>query len=127
MSKFIFLFLSFFMGVASGQSVKNIQKNFKQEKIDILLQDPQLSEKYERGRYLVYDCEDQHWVCTGKFEYERCQESRSYSRGHNEAHFSCAFVKIYKNEALCIEKQRDFIHLNMATVFCVNHQFEPLL
>jgi len=69
--------------------------------VDILLMDPYLSTKYQRGQYLVYDCIDKHWVCTGKAEYENCFDGRKIAQENKYDRMPCAPVKVFDGEGQC--------------------------
>ena len=97
------------------------------EDVDILLLDPNLSLKYQRGGHLVYDCSGKHWVCTGSNEFKNCLESRKIAKNENLPKFGCASIKKFDSEKACTDYQMKLISASMGNNFCLNPGFEFIL
>lgn len=80
---------------------------FAQE--DIKLSGPFLSLKYSRGAFLVYDCKDAHWVCTGVLEFKACSRLREFELFEKFGNLSCVPISEFSGEKDCIESQSALI------------------
>lgn len=69
--------------------------------VDILLMDPNLSLKYQRGKYLVYDCIDKHWVCTGEPEFDACEDTREISLRETYERLPCVPITAFNDVETC--------------------------
>lgn len=123
----IFMLLLFFSFSIQAQESKdkanqatNTEQKRDKSKDDITLSDPDLSIKYQRGRFLLYDCEDKHWVCTKKLEFDRCGEKRKYVDFVKEQLYPCAPIKAFASEAECVKRQRKFIQKNHSVRSCLS-------
>lgn len=79
--------------------------NQAEESQDILLQDPNLSLKYQRGKYLVYDCIDKHWVCTGEPEFDNCIDGREIAISENYERLPCVPIMQFDEVKACQKVQ----------------------
>ena len=52
--------------------------------VDFAQQDSFMSDLYQKGAYLVYDCERLHWVCTGAEEFNQCAKRSNVTRCPNK-------------------------------------------
>lgn len=91
---------------------------FAQQAIDILQQDENLSFKYQKGRFLVYDCLDKNWVCTKSIEYERCKKIRNKAILDQDENFPCAYFEPYQTMDECHKKQTSLTNRSDVMVFC---------
>ena len=101
----------------------------EEENEDILLSDPYLSVLYQRGRHLLYNCIDKHWVCTGKAEFDSCIETRNESLKDNDTNLPCAPVRIFISEDECVAHQASIINAATENRFCLhpNRRAEELV
>ena len=131
MSKFILLiFITFVLPVYGEEGIddsldqrsspEEIEAPNKYIGVDILLLDNELSLLYSRGPYLVYDCQNRHWVCTGKNEVERCNNAREFAIGENEMRLPCAVIKVFEDEKSCQKKQQVVIDAALENRFCMH-------
>jgi hypothetical protein len=88
--------------------------------LDVALTDPLLSLKYQRGKYLVYDCIDRHWVCTGKAEFDLCLEQRDVGLLDKNSRMPCGAFDYFENEKKCQKHQKKLINRGDGTRFCYN-------
>jgi hypothetical protein len=100
--------------------------------MDVLLRDPMLSLKYQRGAYLVYDCISQHWVCTSKFEFNLCKDERAEAIADNNTKLPCAAFDYFEDEGnlkaekVCNRYQMKLINRNEGKRFCLNIKNESI-
>ncbi|MEX0798992.1 MAG: hypothetical protein WD025_06090 [Bacteriovoracaceae bacterium] len=73
--------------------------------VDFAQQDPFMSDLYQKGPYLLYDCESMHWVCAGRGEFNRCVRWRSRALKRGEANLSCAHFVPFDSRQECHKKQ----------------------
>lgn len=91
---------------------------------DITLSDPNLSLKYVRGPFLLYDCFEQHWVCTTKFEFRNCKESRLEQIKDNVLKLNCSPVEEYASEDECVDVQRRITNRAVELRTCLHPSFQ---
>lgn len=91
----------------------------KEASEDFLNQDPFLSDRYIKGAYLLYDCEEEHWVCTGEAEFKRCEEWREQDLARKEEEFRCANFLSFKTIEKCHEKQISMMPARYPARFCL--------
>ena len=82
--------------------------------------DPVISFKYERGSYLIYDCQDKHWICSGSLEFKRCQDWKKQADKRNAKSYQCVAVKRYKNISSCVDAQYAQVNKNHDIRFCLS-------
>jgi len=90
---------------------------------DVLLLDGNLDEYYTRGAFLVYDCIDSHWVCTGAKQAKNCKKERKNSVENNITKLPCGNVKEFESENECELAQMKVINSNLAPRFCLHPGF----
>lgn len=64
-----------------------------------------LSDEYEAGPFLIYDCKNKHWVCVLKPYFETCQSQRAQEQFDKIEKLSCAPVEEFPNKKSCFQKQ----------------------
>jgi hypothetical protein len=89
-----------------------------QEFVDIYSSDPQLSDRYDRGVHLIYDCKEKHWVCTTKALSQYCEKTRKRAIENYEYSLPCAPFKGFENEKDCNLKQLEFTHKGHIQSYC---------
>lgn len=85
---------------------------------DINQNDPKLNYKYEKGRFLVYDCFDKHFVCTQSLEYNRCKDARVKAIKDGEEHLPCAYFDPSQSISECQKKQQSLTNKGENYLFC---------
>lgn len=78
-----------------------------------------ISEKYDAGPFLMYDCEDGHWVCVMPEFYQSCQEQREQDREQKKVTARCAPVGEFPTKRSCFERQLYMLSHNYGPNFCV--------
>lgn len=107
------IFLVFHAAVVTAQETSP-------ENEDILLSDPYLSVLYQRGEYLIYNCIDGHWVCSGKAEFESCKETRNEALKDKDTKLPCAPVRVFQSEKDCVAHQASLVNANTENRFCLH-------
>lgn len=84
-----------------------------------------ISDKYEAGAFLIYDCEDHHWVCVLEPYYKACEEKRSLELLKSDALFhSCAPVGEFPNKWSCFQRQLFLTTHEHGNRFCVRDEWK---
>lgn len=81
----------------------NAQNNGGQ-RVDFDNSNDEISGLYQRGSHLLYDCNNNHWVCTKKLEYKRCKNTRKAELLDYKLRLSCAYFDIYKTNKDCLSE-----------------------
>ena len=112
----LLLFISLvFTSITWAQDVDSDQI---EEAEDITLRDPNLSLKYQKGAFLLYDCVDKHWVCTAKPEFLSCKESRDIAIKDQSSTRPCVPIREFSSDQACQNHQRTLVDSAMRTRFC---------
>jgi hypothetical protein len=90
------------------------------EGIDFDNSDPELDVFYQRGSFLVYDCNTDHWVCTKTLEYKRCKSQRKEALLDLEERLPCAFFDQFKTDELCAKEQQRLTNDSRGNRFCLH-------
>lgn len=93
---------------------------------DILLMDPYLSTKYQRGAYLLYDCFDSHWVCTAKAEFDICQDARGIASKNKDDVMPCIPIKPFVNEKKCQQIQARLVSRKYGVRNCRSEELKDI-
>lgn len=100
---------SFGYGIVRLSEEEGDEQPVEQRKIesgvDFLQQDENLNDKYQKGAYLLFDCIDKHWVCSGKIEYDRCKEHRVNALLDKDEKLPCAFFAKFSDRKSCHQAQ----------------------
>ena len=78
-----------------------------------------ISEKYEAGAYLIYDCEEKHWVCVLEPYFKICREKREKDLLNQSYLYSCAPIGEFPNKKSCFQRQLFLTTHNYGARFCV--------
>jgi hypothetical protein len=110
-SCFVFSFFVFSFNASSVEPTK-IPAGFDPD-TDVI------SENYEAGKYLIYDCEAKHWACIGESDYKDCQERRRDDKNVGSYYHSCAPLGIFPTKKSCFQRQSFLITHNHGYRFCI--------
>jgi hypothetical protein len=83
-----------------------------------------ISEKYEAGPYLIYDCKDKHFTCVLESYYKECELMRAQDNHHKKVELSCAPIAQMQNKKSCFQQQLFFVSQNQGTKFCVGESWK---
>ncbi len=82
-------------------------------KVDII------SEDYEAGPFLIYDCIQNHWTCVLESYYKECEKKRSEDLHFKKEQMSCAPIGELPNKKSCFQKQLFLVSQNVGYRFCI--------
>lgn len=84
-----------------------------------------ISENYEAGPYLIYDCKEKHWVCVMESFYKECKEKRSRDiASTNDVYHSCAPIGLFPTKKSCFQRQLFMVTHNHGSRFCVKDKWK---
>ena len=63
-----------------------------------------ISEKYEAGAHLIFDCEDDHWACVLAEDSVTCEEKRELALRNGERDLPCAHLGQMPSKRSCFQK-----------------------
>ena len=87
-------------------------------KVDII------SDKYEAGPFLIYDCVDKHYTCVLESYFKECVDSRSKDIHDKKVELSCAPIAEHLNKKSCFQKQLFMVSQNHGNKFCVGNDWK---
>jgi hypothetical protein len=87
-------------------------------KVDII------SDKYEAGPFLIYDCVDKHYVCVLESYFKDCSEARAKDIHEKKLDMTCAPISEHLNKKSCFQKQLFMVGQNHGTKFCVGDDWK---
>lgn len=87
-------------------------------------QEDQISDKYEAGLHLIYDCKDGHWVCVRKEFYKECEESRAEGLAKKQVRFNCAPIGPMASKKACYQRVLYLTTHNHGHRFCINDEWK---
>ena len=82
-------------------------------KVDII------SEDYEAGPFLIYDCEKRAWICVLEDYKKDCLLKREQDIHDKKLDLRCAFISELPNKKSCFQKQLFMVSQNSGTRFCI--------
>ncbi len=71
---------------------------------DFELKKDNISNKYFAGSFLIYDCEEKHWVCVLEEDYKICDDKRKESVQKKERKLSCAPIGELPTKRSCFQR-----------------------
>ncbi|MFN8370185.1 MAG: hypothetical protein U0T83_06120 [Bacteriovoracaceae bacterium] len=95
-----------------------LQLSFAQNVIDDE-RGKRLSINYYQGSALIYDCNNKHWVCVDKMNYEKCQKERNDYRIKKFLNLPCAPLKVFSSVEACLAEQNRQVTLPKRKDFCL--------
>lgn len=95
----------------------SIPKDFEMSK-------DKISEKYLAGAFLIYDCEEKHWVCVLKEDSDICKERREKAISTGEKNLPCAPIGEFPTKKSCFQRQLYLIGQAHGFRFCLLDQFK---
>ncbi len=83
-----------------------------------------ISENYQAGPYLIYDCEENHWTCVMPDYFHECQEKRQRDVKARKLRLSCAPIGALPTKKSCFQRQLYLVGQNYGTRFCINDHWK---
>lgn len=91
------------------------------------MMDPQediISDEYEAGPFLIYNCEKNHWVCVAQPYYLECQNKRLADDKKHGVYHSCAPIGEFPSKRSCFQRVLYLTSHNYGDRFCVKNQWK---
>jgi hypothetical protein len=79
-----------------------------------------ISAKYEAGAYLMYDCEEKHWVCVLEEYYKICEAKRVEDLELKKYNLRCAGIGALPTKKSCFQRALYMSSHNFSTRFCLH-------
>jgi hypothetical protein len=109
------LFISITLGCIFGAS-----RLFAQ--VVVLDAKDMISENYQGGPYLIYDCVEGHWVCVSKSYFDDCEKKRKSELESDDfllsRSISCAPFELMPSKQACFQRQLFLTSHYFGTTFC---------
>lgn len=84
-----------------------------------------ISDNYEAGQYLIYDCKEKHWTCVMETYFKECAEKREKDLLNiDEVYHSCAPIEKYPNKRSCFQRQLFLTSHNFGQRVCVKESWK---
>lgn len=96
----------------SKEEVYKSQSNFE----------PRVSNKYFRGKNLIYDCYDKHFVCASDLDFDECTEERQEALDNRRVILPCAPLKRMPDQISCFKLNYTLIHQQTYKGFCISQK-----
>lgn len=113
----LMLFLIMAAGVVSADDGEKVLNDFD-PRTDII------SEKYEAGPYLIYNCKEKYFVCVMEANYKECEAERTQENADKKLELGCAPISKMLNKKSCFQQQLFFVSQNQGTKFCVGESWK---
>ena len=107
------IFLLSTLMIAQAQERERIAAGYD-AKVDVI------SEKYDAGAFLIYDCQEKHWTCVVKSYFEQCGKERDEDMLEKRETLRCAPIGEFPTKKSCFQRQLFMTGQNFSTRFC-NH------
>jgi hypothetical protein len=78
-----------------------------------------ISDNYDAGKYLIYDCAAKHWACVDESHYKECQDKRRSDQAVESFYHSCAPLGIFPTKKSCFQRQSFLVTHNHGYRFCI--------
>ena len=114
--KLLFLFLCLFQ-VARADDVIKVSAGWDSS-TDVI------SEKYDAGNFLIYDCEDGHWVCVLEEDFKECENIRELDQLTTSIKHKCAAVGRFETKKSCFQRQLFMTSNNFGQSMCVKDSWK---
>ena len=97
------------------KGAKGIEKRLLQRRLN-----PRISNKYNRGRYLIYDCVDKHYACVFLDNLDKCRKDRDKALEDNRFSLPCAPLKVFNTQKDCFKEAKKRVEDLEIKEFCQN-------
>lgn len=83
-----------------------------------------ISEKYDAGAYLIYDCSEAHWTCVGESHFKMCEIERKQDLEDKKIDLRCAPIGSFPTKKSCFQRQLFMVGQNFGKRFCLNDEWK---
>jgi len=77
-----------------------------------------ISENYDAGAFLIYDCLEGHWTCVSQTNFEECEKKRTDDLAADEIISRCAPIGEFKTKKSCFQRQLFMVSHNHGASVC---------
>lgn len=116
MKKYSFLLLLITQVAWSDDQLKSLA-GFD-PKVDII------ADNYEAGPFLIYDCQEKHWVCVTAPYFKECEERRLKDGVRSGTYHSCAAVGEFPTKKSCFQRQLFMTTHQHGSRFCIKDEWK---
>jgi hypothetical protein len=81
--------------------------------------DDYISDKYLAGEYLIYDCQEGHWVCVMEIFSEECRSLHEEDKRLGNVRARCAPIEKMASKRSCFQRQLFLVGQNYSNRFCL--------
>ncbi|MES2525763.1 MAG: hypothetical protein V4598_01695 [Bdellovibrionota bacterium] len=94
-------------GMSVPPAVVKVKKSDEEFSLppDFEMKTDNISDKYFAGAFLIYDCEEKHWVCVLEENYRYCEEQRKESVQKKERQLPCAPIGEFPTKRSCFQRE----------------------
>lgn len=83
-----------------------------------------ISEQYDAGSFLMYDCVAGHWVCVLEADYKECESLRSEDDETAEIKHRCAPVGKFETKRSCFQRQLFMTSNHFGQSMCIKDNWK---
>lgn len=84
-----------------------------------------IADNYEAGQFLIYDCDEKHWVCVLESYFKECEEKRQNDKTlPDKITHSCAPIGEFPNKRSCFQRQLFMTTHNYGPRFCIKDEWK---
>ncbi|GEM_PF-3121892 len=83
-----------------------------------------ISDDYEAGPFLIYNCEKKHWVCVIEDNYTSCQNQRLADDKKEGVEHSCAPIGKFPTKKSCFQRVLYMTGQNYGDRFCLKQEWK---
>lgn len=83
-----------------------------------------ISEKYEAGPYLIYDCASKHWTCVSEDNFKECKNKRRQEKESESVYYSCSAIGALPTKKSCFQRQLYLVTHAHGQRFCVKDNWK---
>ena len=121
----LFTFIFFLLGhlgmVFSQEKQQNQKVDLDQSVgVDFDQQDPFMDAYYQKGSHLLYDCVNNHWVCTTIVEFNQCIKMHKEALLDYMPRLRCVHYKEYDSRKKCRAAQVEYTSRAIDPRFCLH-------
>ena len=110
---FLFLLLSYSMADSGPKEVAGFDAA-----ADVITEDT------IAGSWLIYDCQEQHWTCVIKADFDECAELRKKDKIKRIKRLRCAPIGEFPTKKSCFQRQLYMVGQSHGSRVCVNDRWK---
>ncbi|EQC50589.1 hypothetical protein [Bacteriovorax sp. DB6_IX] len=111
----ISIILSAFSSLANQEVEKQI---FDVSYYKKFVEEVALTQEFNRGEYLVYDCRTKHFICVNRAGQKLCLEMLENSKEVGSQERYCLPIRKFKDQLTCFRKQYEVSQKTSMEKFC---------